>query len=372
MKNVKNCLTLQPLLFSLLALTIPLLSQAPDRTSPPAPNAIGLVLTGGGSFGAFEVGAVQAFFDRWKADYGEDPPVRVIAGTSTGALIGPFLALGRNGVEDVATLYQNVSQGDILSTKASALLPFALFSTWSSSAYGSSPLRRTLEKELPDPKIIEIVRLWPKTRLVVVATDFGTGAPAPFTNAPSDVSNDPARFRYGVLASAISPLATPPVYIKADADKPSQPNLDGGVHAVAPFQALFDLAARSPRVELTRVVVFSAYPPFPSSDSGQLQKPFPTRPQFKDIGARMDALISESSISKEISVAWAAIQLRLAGISADKVREITGLNIPSPPSELMVIAPTGRLGWNNLTFNKDEMRKMFKRGYDASPHALIP
>lgn len=340
----------------------------------PAPS-IGIVLTGGGSFGAFEAGAVKAYFDGWAKDHGGNPPpIRVIAGASTGALIGPFVALGPGGVDEVSKLYTSVSQGDILGVKLSGLLPFALFAKWSSSAYSAGPLRKKLEKMLPGDKVAQIGKRWTEPlRLVVLATGFGSGQPAPFTNSPEDIALGSARFRDGVLASAISPLATPPVYIKPRPGKAASPHLDGGIHAVTPFQAFFDLVARSPEIELTHVLVFSAYPPFPSSDTGAAQKkPYPGRPQFGDIGARMDALISESSISKEISLAWAAIELRNKGVSADKVRERTGLYIPKAPQELILYAPKTRLGWDNLKFDKSEMTEMFNRGRDATPRNLIP
>jgi predicted acylesterase/phospholipase RssA len=334
-------------------------------------------LTGGGSFGAFEAGAIQAFFDRWQRDHGELPPIRVIAGTSTGALIGPFVALGPSGVHEVADLYTNVGQGDILSIKVFCdILPFALFSRSCSSAYGVGPLKNKLAQKLPDAKLTEIGKGWPERRLGVLATDFGNGRPAIFTNSPEDLGTDStqlARFRDGVLASTISPLATPPVYIKPNLAKTDVPTFDGGIHAVTPIQLLFDLAARSPEIELTQVIVFSAYPPFPSDDSRPVQtKRFPGRPNFGDTGSRMDALISESSITKEVALAWAAIELRKAGVTAQKVRERTGLYILRAPRELVLIAPDTRLGWDNLKFDKGEMRQMFERGLKATPHPLIP
>ena len=76
------------------------------------PAAIGIVFTGGGSFGAFEAGALQAFFDRWVMDHGVAPPVRVIAGTSTGALIGPFRRFGsRRGKRDCRPLPKDSTAG---------------------------------------------------------------------------------------------------------------------------------------------------------------------------------------------------------------------------------------------------------------------
>ena len=111
--------------FCLVGLAIPGLSQEQEAT----PTSFGILLTGGGSFGAFEAGAVKTFFELWRNEHeNQDPPIRVISGTSTGALIGPFVALGWAGVQDVAGLYTSIRQGDIPTPKAAVVLPFFLFS----------------------------------------------------------------------------------------------------------------------------------------------------------------------------------------------------------------------------------------------------
>ena len=337
------------------------------------PVAIGIVFTGGGSFGAFEAGALQAFFNRWVSDHGVAPPVRVIAGTSTGALIGPFVALGPDGVKEIADLYRNTKRRDIFGLRAAVVLPFALFSKWSSSIYNTDPLGRRLKDRLSDDRILRIAGMWPGTRVVVLATDFGSGRPALYSNAPDEIAHGLPRIRDGVLASASTPLITPPVYMKSNRTQTVQPHLDGGISEVAPFQALFDIASQSPEIRLTHVIVISPYPLYPGSKSKPAQqKPFPAKPNFGEIGSRTSALIAESSISKEIALAWAAISLRTAGVSAEKVKERTGLNVAYPPAELTILAPDGRLGWDMLRFDPNEMQVMFMLGLNAQPRALIP
>jgi predicted acylesterase/phospholipase RssA len=226
---------------------------------------------------------------------------------------------------------------------------------------------------LPDTKLQQIANLWPAVRVAVLATDFATGQPALFTNAPEDMGALPARFRAAMLASAAAPLAMPPTPIRLNPSGHAQPYFDGGIDAVAPFQAFFDVAARAPGVELTRLIVFSAYPPFPGKDSTAIQrKRFPNRPAFGDTGSRTDALSSESSITKEIDLAWAAIELRRTGFSEEKVRERTGLQIDTAPDEFILMAPETRLGWDDLKFNKKEMRIMFDLGYKAALRPLLP
>ena len=351
-----------------LALSLPAFSQQ---------VSIGVVLTGGGAFGAFEAGAMQGFFEQWAADHCPsvippcEPPIQVIAGTSAGALIAPFVALGSDGVKEVFDLYQQINQGDLFSTKLADLLPFGLFAKWSASAFSSRPLQKMLGRRLPDSRLLQIAKGWPARRLIVVGTDFGTGLPAPFSS--DEILNNPSRFRNGVLASAIAPLATPPVYIKNTTSNVTA-HLDGGIVAVSPFQALFDVAARPDVIALTHIIVFSAYPQFPTADPDEahrIQKPYPVRPNFGAIGARMNSLLSEFSVSKEVALVWAAIELRKKGVSADIIYQQTGFNIPMPPSSLIIFAPQQRLGWDNLKFNKTEMAKMAKLGRQASPRVLL-
>jgi predicted acylesterase/phospholipase RssA len=350
-----------------LALALPAASQ---------PVSIGIVLTGGGSFGAFETGALQAFFEQWSATHCPgsacDPPIAVIAGCSTGALIAPFAALGPGGVNEVAAIYRNTKRGDVLSSKAADFLPLALFANWSTSVFGAGPLRKTLQQRLPDARLDQIAKEWPSRRLVVLGTDFQSGMPVVFSS--DQIPGGRARFRDGILASAGSPLATPPVYLQNGPKRPPSPILDGGVHAVAPFQAFFDAAARPPAIVLTHVIVFSPYPRFPAADpdgAHQIQQPFPARPNFSQIGARMDTLISESSISKEIALASAAIELRNRGVGTEAVLRQTGLHIPTPPASLIVYEPSQRLGWDNLRFDKAEMGRMADLGRQAAPRVLI-
>jgi len=97
-------------------------------------------------------------------EHGVPPPVRVIAGASTGALIGPFVALGPDGVNEIAALYQHTKRRDILGIRANVVLPFALFAKWSSSVYNADPLARLLNDRLSDDRLQRIAGLWPATR----------------------------------------------------------------------------------------------------------------------------------------------------------------------------------------------------------------
>ena len=65
----------------------------------------GLVISGGGSKGAFAVGVVEVL-----REYGYS--FDMIAGTSTGALIAPLVAI--DDIDTLVKLYTNVSNKDII------------------------------------------------------------------------------------------------------------------------------------------------------------------------------------------------------------------------------------------------------------------
>jgi predicted acylesterase/phospholipase RssA len=369
------------------ALSPPFVPPGPAERPGAAPSraSVGLVLTGGGAFGAWEVGALQAFFDYWRSQYGEEPPIRLVAGASTGALIAPFAFLGRSPQHDflreVADWYTNVNQADIVSFKLGTVLPFPLFAVTTSSVYGvgytvtpahaSSKLYGKLVKALPQERLAALRDEWPRRRLAVTTLDFASGRPHVFTNAPDDIP----QLREGILASAMAPLALPPIPIP-DArtgveETAKNPHLDGGVYEVAPFEALFDLASVEPPIPLTHVAVISAFPDFPGSETKPVQRaPFPSHPKFRAVGDRMNALLSEAASSTDIKLARAAIALRHEGVDAPTVRRLTGFMILGPAPTLIVLAPKERLGWEAFRFDSAEMATMYRRGYEEASAEL--
>jgi len=351
----------------------------------PSNAAIGLVLTGGGVFGAWEVGALQAFFDDWKTRYGEEPPIRVVAGASTGALIAPFAFLGRrpgaDAIDELVRWYTSVNQSDIVGARAGALLPFPLFAITTSSVYGvgysaddtanATRLYGRLLEAVPDRRVAQIAAEWPRRRMAAATLDFKTGRPDVYTNDPRRIRC----LRKGILASAMAPLALPPIPLASDQCEAGKvaltPHFDGGVYAVAPFTALFDLAAMEPAIPLTHVVVISAFPMFPGSEPNPVQRDvFPDGPAFRAIGDRMNALLSESAATTEIELARAAVELRRVGSDPASVARLTGMSIPYAPPTLIELAPKTRLGWEAFEFNQDDMRRMYRRGYDEVMEAL--
>jgi predicted acylesterase/phospholipase RssA len=354
-------------------------SRRPGPTNAPsqlAPSpAFGVVLSGGGSFGAWEVGALEALWDVWDQKHpGEQPPIQVVAGTSTGALIAPFALLDRAHVDQVDTWYQKVKNGDIFAFNVAALaLPTAAFFFVEQSALNFDALRSNYKASLTEKKLrtLELcAAAWDERRLAIVTSDFGSGNADVVTNSPQDIDPTNAydsRLFNGIIASAIAPLVGPAVPLEqgyAPAEK--TPHFDGGVCSEAPFEALFEVASRAPQIDLTHVIVISSYPYFPGSD--HTAKPFPMDPKFKTIGLRFDSLLSEASATKDIRIARAAIALRGLNVTGPDVMAMTGLSIPGNPPKLIEAVPRERMGWDNGEFVPSDMKRMRKLGYsEAKP-----
>jgi len=361
------------------------------RARAASPYTLGIVLSGGGSFGAWEIGALQALWDVWQAKHPDEecPPIRVVAGTSTGAVIAPFaLAADRRRVDrrhldQVDWWYQNVKNVDIAGPRSALIWPaFTFLENCPSVLDYGYPRSETIfdrfyqnyPKVLRKYKTLEsCAAAWPDQRLAVATVDFASGCLYLATNAPSDVASPHgiyhSRLFDGIVASAMSPMAGPAIPLR-QGHRPGKttPHLDGGVATVAPFGPLFELANAGPPIALTHVIVISSYPLFPSSDDPA--NPFPSQmdPPFMNVGLRFDTLLSESALTRDIQIARAALALRNGGMSQNAVEQMTGLSIAAPLPVLIEAVPTGRLNWDDGQFKPKETKKMRNRGYrEAKP-----
>jgi len=356
-----------------------------------SPYSLGIVLSGGGSFGAWEIGALQALWDVWTTKTKETfPPIRVVAGTSTGAVIAPFvLPADKRQLDQVDWWYQNVTDGDIAVLRGATGLPALAFFKASPSVldYGYPRSETVFDRFYQNyPKVLRKYKTlescagaWPDQRLAIATVDFASGCLDLATNEPSDVSYPPGHSIYdsrlfdGIVASAMSPLAGPAVRLRRRYSSGKKtPHLDGGVATVAPFGPLFELANAGSPITLTHVIVISSYPLFPSRDTPA--NPFPSQdyPSFMNVGLRFDTLLSEAAVTRDIQITRAALALRQKGMNQSDVEQMTGLSIAADPLPVLIEAlPTDRLNWDDGEFNPKETKIMRNRGYDEAKAVFL-
>lgn len=347
-----------------------------DETRPASAEAIGVVLGAGGAFGAWQVGALQAFHDHWEESHGAPPPIKAIVGTSTGALIAPFLFRGREGIDEAAKWYARVKETDLFAPRFNAAMPVPLFALTADSFFqagyrggqGRALLYGKIVENLDATRLANLRAAWPRRRLGAATVDFVQGHPILISNHPARA----AVLREGIYASAMAPLALQGVAMSLD-DHDGRQRMrlyDGGTVASVPVRELFELVGYSPPIRLTHVVVVTAMPVFPATERGRIQQgDFPDQPDFRAVNERAIQLLSEASAAKDVALLKSAVRLRELGVSQQEVENLTGLRIPAG-LQLTILRPAERLGWRSLEFNRDDMRAFLERGYREAREQL--
>jgi len=216
-----------------LALAAPAAACEPGRGAADTPVA--LILSGGGAKGAWEAGVAAALIEH-------GVPVRLVAGSSAGALNAAMIADGR--LDRLQQLWRTVTREQVYSLRPSllfaGLLPGVLTLLAldrAGSLLDPTPLR-TLIGEAID---FERVRVSP-VELLVVATDLARYDKRAFDNRTVSVD--------ALLAAAAVPGAFPPVSVDG------VPLVDGGLTGRAPV--LEALALGRP---IGRAIVVMSYAP---------------------------------------------------------------------------------------------------------------
>lgn len=193
------------------------------ETKPPV-NV--LAISGGGSYGAFDVGVLHG----WSAS-GTRPTFDVVTGISTGAFIATFAFLGPKYDELIRDLYTNARVEDVYETR-----------TWlsilsSDSVASSKPLRKKIEATFTPQLLQEVADAHAKgRRLYVGTTDLDTRRFVIWDMGAIASSGKPDAldlYRKIILASGSVPGFFPPVLIDVDVDgqRYQELHVDGGATA---------------------------------------------------------------------------------------------------------------------------------------------
>ena len=189
----------------------------------PVTNADILILSGGGSHGAWGAGVLRGWRDNSESPR---PKFRIVTGVSTGALLATYAFLGEtNDDETLKSAYTTAKTSDIYRMKCP--LGWLL----SDSLYSAAPLRRLIAKYISTNTLERVAQLGrgENRRLYVGTVNLDSGKLViwDMTKIAVDESN-PNRlelYRRVVLASASIPVWVPPVEIDGSLYG------DGGVRA---------------------------------------------------------------------------------------------------------------------------------------------
>jgi predicted acylesterase/phospholipase RssA len=297
-----------------------------------------LVLSGGGSNGAFGAG----FLKGW-TEAGTRPVFKFVTGISTGALMAPYAFLGSDFDAELEEVFTTVSNKDVYRFRS----PFTVLKK--DSLARTDPLALRIE-EVVDDEMLQAISVEHRRgrRLFVGTTNLDAQRLVVWNMGAIAASGKPGSldlFRQVLLASASIPVAFPPVYIKVEVDgrRFDEMHVDGGV--VAEFflwGAMVDIA------EARRELEIGSDPVAPSSiyiirnsqidaEAGQV------KPKLIDIASRSMITVLKSVAMGDLIRIWALAE-----------RDGVDFNYVGIPPE----HPEA----DTSTFDPSDMRRLFELG----------
>jgi len=302
---------------ALIVAALLLLVAAPARACEPARGPadapVALILSGGGAKGAWEAGVAAALVERGL-------PVRLVAGSSAGALNAAMVADGR--LDRLQELWRTVTREQVYTLRPSVVLAGLLPGVLTllaldraGSLLDPAPLRELIAGSID----LERIRA-SRVELLVVATDLARYDKRAFDNRTVSVD--------ALLAAAAVPGAFPPVRVDG------VPLVDGGLTGRAPV--LEALAAGPP---VARALVLLSYA---AGERGAA----PTRLRRTLEEAFEMAMIHQ--IHRDVELA----------------------RLKYPAVDVQMVTPSAPLGLRPLDFDPAAMAAALERGRDDAARCL--
>jgi predicted acylesterase/phospholipase RssA len=285
----------------------------------------------------------------------------MVAGTSTGALIAPFIPTQE--IQLLRGLYSSVTNNDILSRRdiIEILTTDAIFD--------STPLWQLINSFITEERYRKIVAS--PVEVFLTTVNLQSGDITYFNQHTSGANGGPMtrdNFCRAVHASASQPVLMPPVEVPQGADQ----YVDGGVREIAPLKIAIDHGA----THIYAIVL--------SPEKHQRQN---TRYRFVvDTLLRTIELFTHEVVANDIHTAvqinrallhWQTVRARAeALLSPDQVAQI--FDAPDNPFpfedkqivEITLIRPEVELAGDSLEFNQVIMSQWMTMGREAAHKAL--
>lgn len=325
-----------------------------------------LVVSGGGSKGAFAVGAIQHLVQSVGVQFD------IVCGTSTGALIAPFIVAGE--IDELVRFYTTVRTEDIVRRRRLSDILV------SDSIFDAQPLGDKVTSAIT-PARAAVVLASPKQMFLATVclqteriTYFQSGPPG---RAPAGCDLLPIQSRgrliRAMVASANMPALMPPIEL-VDGATPVRQYVDGGVRERTPLE----MALLNGATDIYAVVLA------PKAHAPQEKK-------FQDVpGILMwtigtltddvllhDLLVVESAVRgrRYLANVRSKVQTRFNAAAADLDHVFTddlGVagSLVGPEVNLHVIRPLRELPIDTLTFDPTLMTALVREGNTRAVVAL--
>lgn len=324
-----------------------------------------LVVSGGGSKGAFSVGVIKDLVQLYHVNFD------VLVGTSTGALIAPLVAMG--DLERLEELYTTVTNDKIIikynfGNRVIEGKP---------SIFSFEPLKKTIAQIYHDNFFARLKNSGKELYLTTVCLQ--TEELVVFTTAQNPVTHSYYRtqqlvngdqFRAAVLASASQPVFTPPVKVNEKVPADAHQNyqfVDGGVREYAGLMIAVDTLATEIFTILHSSRKFAA-------SSQQFNDLFSILQQTIELfitDVSENDLLLPLQYNAALKYIWEVKQnMRRLGVAGQDIQKYFTLSNGSNPFEnreplkIHVIQPASPLGGGpgGLDFNPAEMKDMLANG----------
>jgi NTE family protein len=208
-------------------------ASACDRRGHNPVTSFGIVMSGGGARGAYEVGVLGYLYREFPQRFGRVPYFDVISGTSVGAVNSAALAATINdpgtGMMLLADVWLGQSMSDVL--HFSLRQATRLYRVWmgggvAAGIFDPRPLAKLISHRIPWRQLVRNLKAQRLKALTVSATNIGTGRSTVYIDRAPGVKLPRSGARVviqpshilpqHVLASAAMPLVFPPVRIGND------------------------------------------------------------------------------------------------------------------------------------------------------------
>ncbi len=223
-------------------------------TTETRPRRLGLVLSGGGARGAYEVGVLSYIFDELRGAQKGRIEVDIICGTSVGAINSAAIAASmseqQDGMRHLVRLWETLEIDRVLNFgwRQAAGIAGLFSKKMSAGLVDVSPMAQLIRREVPWKSISRSLRRGHLKALSITCTEVSTGRAVLFMQTGPQLGlprHSPPRTlmraeRIGpahVLASASLPLLFPPVQIG------NQLYVDGGLRHNTPVAPAIRLGA---------------------------------------------------------------------------------------------------------------------------------
>lgn len=281
-----------------------------------------LVLSGGGSKGAYSVGVLKALFEAGRQ-------YDVVAGVSVGALIGANVALfppnqqasGYSNLERVWT--EEVKNNKSIYKNWAPWILTYLWSFWKSGIYDMSPLRDILVKEMDLEKL---KNSGVEFEIGVVSLQSGQYHSVNLTSDPKNLQNAVD----WVWASCIFPVLFQAVEIDGEQW------VDGGMRNVIPIKS----ALKYPDVKEIDIVLTTPRDGYVSPETKHYESAL-------DVGLRSAGLLSDEVYANDL----------------DMICQNHGVKIN-------IYDPAGLVNEDSFRFDPEEIKKLIEQGYQDTKAKL--